>query len=110
MAQLTRLTKTRLGKLAEPLSELGLEVRNCNAMEERGLFTVEDALNSCPRHERECQQHCLCRANTPGLAPDWQPKCYLLDIPNFGRVATTELFAKLAAIGFESAGEPDGRK
>ena len=97
---LTQLTQKQLPLLEEPLSELGLGVRNLNTLEEGGVLSVLDALESCPSSQKQCAERCRCRARLPGLPARWEPRCPLADLPNFGEKALAELREKLAAIGF----------
>ncbi len=92
------------------MSELGIEVRNLNALEEKGVLTVADALNSCRFRAEDCRDHCVCRELTPGLPPEWQPVCYLGNVPNFGRIALRELESKLAAAGFKTTATEEAEK
>ncbi len=62
-------------KLEMSTAEIGLSVRTTNCLEERGIFTVEDLLNSSPQE--------------------------LLSISNFGEKTLEEVFKALEAIGFE---------
>jgi DNA-directed RNA polymerase subunit alpha len=58
-------------------AEIGLTVRTTNCLEERGIFTVRDLLNCRPEE--------------------------LLSISNFGEKTLEEVYAALAAIGFQRA-------
>ncbi len=62
-------------KLEMSTAEIGLSVRTTNCLEERGIFTVEDLLNSTPQE--------------------------LLSIPNFGEKTLEEVYKALEAIGFQ---------
>ena len=55
-------------------AEIGLSVRTTNCLEERGIFTVEDLLQSTPTE--------------------------LLSISNFGEKTLEEVYAALEQIGF----------
>ena len=55
-------------------AEIGLTVRTTNCLEERGIFTVRDLLNSTPDE--------------------------LLSISNFGEKTLEEVYAALAKFGF----------
>ncbi|MCA9177768.1 MAG: hypothetical protein KDB14_25050 [Planctomycetales bacterium] len=55
-------------------AEIGLTVRTTNCLEERGIFTVRDLLNSTPEE--------------------------LLSISNFGEKTLEEVYAALAKFGF----------
>ncbi len=67
-----RLMRERL-KLS--IAEIGLPVRTTNCLEENGIFTVEDLLNTKPKR--------------------------LLNISNFGEKTLQEVYKALAKIGFE---------
>lgn len=82
------------------MSELGLGVRNLNTLEEGGVLSVLDALESCPYTQKQCAERCRCRARLPDLPAHWQPRCHLADLSNFGEKALAELRGKLAEIGF----------
>jgi DNA-directed RNA polymerase subunit alpha len=62
-------------KLEMSTAEIGLSVRTTNCLEERGIFTVADLLNSTPQE--------------------------LLSISNFGEKTLEEVYAALEAIGFK---------
>jgi len=70
-AETTRIQQERL---EISTAEIGLSVRTTNCLEERGIFTVRDLLNS----SRED----------------------LLSISNFGEKTLEEVFSSLAEIGF----------
>jgi DNA-directed RNA polymerase subunit alpha len=61
-------------KLEMSTAEIGLSVRTTNCLEERGIFTVEDLLNSTPEE--------------------------LLSISNFGEKTLEEVYKSLEGIGF----------
>jgi len=61
-------------KLEMSTAEIGLTVRTTNCLEERGIFTVEDLLNSTPEE--------------------------LLSISNFGEKTLEEVYKALEEIGF----------
>ena len=61
-------------KLEMSTAEIGLTVRTTNCLEERGIFTVEDLLNSTPED--------------------------LLSISNFGEKTLEEVYKALEGIGF----------
>jgi DNA-directed RNA polymerase subunit alpha len=73
-------------KLEMSTAEIGLSVRTTNCLEERGIFTVQDLLNSTPED--------------------------LLGISNFGEKTLEEVYKALEGIGFHrksmvaSASEP----
>ena len=69
-----RLTQERLEL---PTAEIGLSVRTTNCLEEKGIFTVRDLLNS-----------------TPGQ---------LLGIANFGEKTLDEVYKALEKFGFYRA-------
>jgi DNA-directed RNA polymerase subunit alpha len=70
----TRLMKERLEMST---AEIGLTVRTTNCLEERGIFTVRDLLNSTPEQ--------------------------LLSIANFGEKTLEEVYKALERIGFYRA-------
>jgi len=61
-------------KLEMSTAEIGLSVRTTNCLEEKGIFTVEDLLNSTPDE--------------------------LLSISNFGEKTLEEVYKALEGIGF----------
>lgn len=61
-------------RLSMSTAEIGLSVRTTNCLEERGIFTVQDLLNSRPGD--------------------------LLSISNFGEKTLEEVYDALAEIGF----------
>jgi DNA-directed RNA polymerase subunit alpha len=61
-------------KLEMSTAEIGLSVRTTNCLEEKGIFTVEDLLNSTPEQ--------------------------LLNISNFGEKTLEEVYQALEGIGF----------
>jgi DNA-directed RNA polymerase subunit alpha len=61
-------------KLDMSTAEIGLSVRTTNCLEERGIFTVRDLLNSTPEE--------------------------LLSISNFGEKTLEEVYKALDGIGF----------
>jgi len=61
-------------KLEMSTAEIGLSVRTTNCLEEKGIFTVEDLLNSTPEQ--------------------------LLNISNFGEKTLEEVYKALEGIGF----------
>ena len=69
-----RLQKERLEMST---AEIGLTVRTTNCLEERGIFTVRDLLNSTPDQ--------------------------LLSIANFGEKTLEEVYKSLERIGFHRA-------
>ena len=64
-------------RLAMSTAEIGLSVRTTNCLEERGIFTVEDLLNSKPE--------------------------ILLGISNFGEKTLDEVYDALDKINFETS-------
>ncbi len=62
-------------RLQLSIAEIGLPVRTTNCLEENGIFTVEDLLNTKPEK--------------------------LLGISNFGEKTLQEVYKALAKIGFE---------
>ena len=70
----TRLQKERLEMST---AEIGLTVRTTNCLEDRGIFTVRDLLNSTPEQ--------------------------LLSIANFGEKTLEEVYKSLEKIGFYRA-------
>ena len=74
-------------RLAMSTAEIGLSVRTTNCLEERGIFTVQDLLNSTRQD--------------------------LLSIQNFGEKTLEEVYKALEGIGFyrrRRRGANDGRK
>jgi DNA-directed RNA polymerase subunit alpha len=61
-------------ELSKHISELGMQVRTCNRLDERGIFTVRDLL------------HCT--------------KDDLMEIPNFGDKTYAEIMLALRNTGF----------
>jgi len=61
-------------RLALSTAEIGLNVRTTNCLEERGIYTVEDLLNSTPTD--------------------------LLGIANFGEKTLEEVYKALESVGF----------
>lgn len=86
-------------KLKLSLAELGICVRTCNALEERGILTAADLLACCPHTRGSCELRCICRECVP-LTADWEPLAYLRDIGNFGDGAVQEVLTKLREHGF----------
>lgn len=64
-------------RLAMSTAEIGLSVRTTNCLEERGIFTVEDLLNSKPE--------------------------ILLGISNFGEKTLDEVYDALDKINFDTS-------
>jgi DNA-directed RNA polymerase subunit alpha len=62
-------------RLEMSTAEMGLSVRTTNCLEEKGIFTVRDLLNSTPAD--------------------------LLSIANFGEKTLDEVYRALEAIGFQ---------
>lgn len=67
--------KSLLQKLDLSTAEIGLTVRTTNCLEERGIFTVRDLLNTT--------------------------RAELLSINNFGEKTLDEVYKALEAIGFQ---------
>lgn len=74
------LAKGLAEKLEMSTAELGLTVRTTNCLEERGIFTVRDLLNTRRKD--------------------------LLSIANFGDKTLDEVYLALAKIGFERRPRP----
>ncbi len=70
--------KTLMEKLELSTAEIGLTVRTTNCLEERGIFTVRDLLNTT--------------------------RSQLLSINNFGEKTLEEVYQALEAIGFYRPG------
>jgi DNA-directed RNA polymerase subunit alpha len=64
----------RRQRLELPIAEVGLSVRTTNCLEETGIFTVRDLLNSTPKR--------------------------LLTISNFGEKTLEEVYQALEELGF----------
>ena len=71
-------SRDRLEKLERSTAEIGLTVRTTNCLEERGIFTVKDLLNTT------------------------RPE--LLSISNFGEKTLEEVYRALEKIGFNRPG------
>ena len=69
-------------KLEMSTAEIGLTVRTTNCLEEKGIFTVEDLLNSTPEQ--------------------------LLNISNFGEKTLEEVYKALEGIGFSRKSRRSG--
>lgn len=95
--------------LAEPLGVLGLSVRTTNGLENAGLLTVEDLLNSCPHRPGFCNES---RAKNRGVCPcrqvfaagdaqrrTFEPTCYLLGVANLGEKTLQEVRDRLSERG-----------
>lgn len=65
-------------------AEIGLTVRTTNCLEEKGIFTVRDLLNTTPDE--------------------------LMSISNFGEKTLEEVYKNLEAIGFFRKGRPMNAK
>ena len=78
--EVARLQKERLEMST---AEIGLTVRTTNCLEERGIFTVRDLLNSTPEQ--------------------------LLSIANFGEKTLEEVYKSLEKIGFYRPGHQASR-
>jgi DNA-directed RNA polymerase subunit alpha len=64
----------RAARLKLPIAEIGLSVRTTNCLEDTGIFTVRDLLNSTPKK--------------------------LLNIINFGEKTLEEVYQALEKLGF----------
>lgn len=67
-------TRLRTQRLDLSIAEMGLSVRTTNCLEETGIFTVRDLLNSTPKK--------------------------LLAISNFGEKTLDEVYGSLESLGF----------
>ncbi len=80
LSQVEEQARLRVERLDLSIAEMGLSVRTTNCLEETGIFTVRDLLNSTPRK--------------------------LLGISNFGEKTLDEVYSSLEALGYYR----DGRK
>ena len=78
LSQADEESRSMKERLEMSTAEIGLSVRTTNCLEERGIFTVRDLLNT--RREE------------------------LLSISNFGEKTLEEVFKALAKIGFDRPG------
>ncbi len=72
-------SRDRLEKLERSTAEIGLTVRTTNCLEERGIFTVKDLLNTT--------------------------RAELLSISNFGDKTLEEVYRALEQIGFNRSSQ-----
>lgn len=70
----TREARDRQSRLEMSTAEIGLSVRTTNCLEERGVFTVQDLLNTTREQ--------------------------LLSIPNFGEKTLEDVYLALETVGF----------
>lgn len=77
LSQQDELARTMQDRLEMSTAEIGLTVRTTNCLEERGIFTVRDLLNSTPQQ--------------------------LLSIANFGEKTLDEVYKALERFGFYRA-------
>jgi DNA-directed RNA polymerase subunit alpha len=80
LSQADEQSRLRAQRLELSIAEMGLSVRTTNCLEETGIFTVRDLLNSTPKK--------------------------LLAISNFGEKTLDEVYSSLAALGFHRDGGP----
>jgi DNA-directed RNA polymerase alpha subunit len=109
----TLLDKRQRRLLPEPLGVLGLSVRTTNGLENAGLQTIEDLLQACPHRQETCEAArdkagglCQCRASFAKNDPqrkEFEPTCYLLDVPNMGEKTLNEVLGRLADRGFKAS-------
>ncbi len=71
-------SRLRTQRLDLSIAEMGLSVRTTNCLEETGIFTVRDLLNSSPKR--------------------------LLAISNFGEKTLDEVYSSLESLGFYREG------
>ena len=74
LSQADEQSRLRTHRLDLSIAEMGLSVRTTNCLEETGIFTVRDLLNSTPKR--------------------------LLAISNFGEKTLDEVYGSLEALGF----------
>lgn len=77
VSRLEENTRVMSERLDMSTAEIGLTVRTTNCLEERGIFTVRDLLNSTPEQ--------------------------LLSIANFGEKTLEEVYHRLEKFGFHRA-------
>jgi DNA-directed RNA polymerase alpha subunit len=109
----TVLDKRQKRLLPEPLGVLGMSVRTTNGLENVGLATVEDLLLACPHRRETCEAArnmkggvCPCRRIFPLGSADraeFEPTCYLLDVPNMGEKTLNEIRGCLADRGLKAS-------
>jgi len=78
LSQADEQVRLRTQRLELSIAEMGLSVRTTNCLEETGIFTVRDLLNSSPKK--------------------------LLAISNFGEKTLDEVYASLESLGFRREG------
>jgi len=78
LSQVEENSRLRNQRLDLSIAEMGLSVRTTNCLEETGIFTVRDLLNSNPKK--------------------------LLSISNFGEKTLDEVYSSLEALGFYREG------
>ncbi len=78
LSQAEEQARLRRDRLDLSIAEMGLSVRTTNCLEETGILTVRDLLNSTPKK--------------------------LLAISNFGEKTLDEVYAALEALGYYRAG------
>lgn len=74
LSQAEEQSRLRAQRLDLSIAEMGLSVRTTNCLEETGIFTVRDLLNSTPKK--------------------------LLAISNFGEKTLDEVYSSLESLGF----------
>jgi DNA-directed RNA polymerase subunit alpha len=79
LSQAEEQARLRRERLNLSIAEMGLSVRTTNCLEETGILTVRDLLNSTPKR--------------------------LLAISNFGEKTLEEVYASLEKLGFYRAGQ-----
>lgn len=80
LSQAEEQARLRRQRLNLSIAEMGLSVRTTNCLEETGILTVRDLLNSTPKK--------------------------LLAISNFGEKTLDEVYASLEKLGFHRGGQP----
>ncbi len=78
LSQADEQARLKTQRLNLSIAEMGLSVRTTNCLEETGIFTVRDLLNSTPKK--------------------------LLAISNFGEKTLDEVYKSLEALGFYREG------
>jgi len=78
LSQAEEKSRLRIQRLDLSIAEMGLSVRTTNCLEETGIFTVRDLLNSNPKK--------------------------LLSISNFGEKTLDEVYSSLEVLGFYREG------